>query len=290
MSEDINVTNDDLGEAEQPDGTKVAVGQFGPGPNPADNIEIIREMVSAASANGARLIVLPEYSQALGGALGEWAAEYAESLDGPFVDAMTELADEFSIAIVVGLLEKDAAGDSEQSAKPFNTTVAVLPGAGVVARYRKVHLYDAYTGEESAWLQAGDPAEAPQTFVVDDLTVGIQTCFDLRFPETTRRLVDAGAQLIAVGAQWIAGPKKAHHWVALTGARAIENLVYVAAADQVAPLAVGLSRVISPLGETLVDMGQDVGVSIATVNAQTVTDARRNNPALSLRRYTVEPS
>ena len=285
MSEDINVTNDDLGESEQPDGTKVAVGQFGPGPNPADNIEIIRDMVSAASANGARLIVLPEYAQALGGALGEWVAEYAEALEGPFVEAMTELADEFSIAIVVGLLEKDGV-----NAKPFNTTVAVLPGAGVVARYRKVHLYDAYTGEESAWLQAGDPAEAPQTFVVDDLTVGIQTCFDLRFPETTRRLVDAGAQLIAVGAQWIAGPKKAHHWVALTGARAIENLVYVAAADQVAPLAVGLSRVISPLGETLVDMGQDVGVSIATVHAQTVTDARRNNPALSFRRYTVEPS
>ena len=284
MSEDMSVTNDDLGESEQPDGTKVAVGQFGPGPNPADNIDIIREMVAAASANGARLIVLPEYSQALGGALGEWAAEYAEALDGPFVDAMTELADEYDIAIVVGLLEAVA------GQKPFNTTVAVLPGAGVVARYRKVHLYDAYNGHESEWLQAGDPAEAPQTFVVDDMTVGIQTCFDLRFPEMTRRLVDAGAQLVAVGAQWMAGPKKAHHWVALTGARAIENLVYVAAADQVAPLAVGLSRVISPLGETLVDMGQDTGISIATVNAQTVTDARRNNPALSLRRFTVEPS
>lgn len=284
MSEDMSVTNDDLGESEQPDGTKVAVGQFGPGPNPADNIDIIREMVAAASENGARLIVLPEYSQALGGVLGEWVAEYAEALEGPFVDAMTELADEYDIAIVVGLLEAVA------GQKPFNTTVAVLPGAGVVARYRKVHLYDAYNGQESDWLQAGDPAEAPQTFVVDDVTVGIQTCFDLRFPESTRRLVDAGAQLVAVGAQWMAGPKKAHHWVALTGARAIENLVYVAAADQVAPLAVGLSRVISPLGETLVDMGQDTGISIATINAQVVTDARRNNPALSLRRYTVEPS
>lgn len=280
----MSVTNDDLGESEQPDGTKIAVGQFGPGPNPADNIEIIREMVSAASANGARLIVLPEYSQALGGPLGDWVADYAETLEGPFVEAMTELADEFSIAIVVGLLEKDTSNP-----KPFNTTVAVLPGAGVVARYRKVHLYDAFTGEESAWLQAGDPAEPPQTFVVDDLIVGLQTCFDLRFPETTRRLVDAGAHLIAVGAQWLAGPKKAHHWVSLTGARAIENLVYVAAADQVAPLAVGLSRVISPLGETLVDMGQDVGISMATVNAEAVTDARRNNPALSLRRYTVVP-
>jgi predicted amidohydrolase len=285
VSEEFSTTADGLGEVEDPNGIKIAVAQFGPGPNPADNVSVIGEMVRAAANNGARLIVLPEYAQALAGAMGDWVGSFAESLAGPFVEAMAELADECNIAIVVGMLEKSDNAD----ARPFNTAIAVLPGAGLVARYRKVHLYDAYSVTESDWLQAGDPAEEPQLFFIDDLTVGLQTCFDLRFPETTRRLVDAGAQLIAMGAQWVPGPKKAHHWVALNAARAIENLVYIAAADQIAPLAVGMSRVVSPLGETLIDMGQAMGVSIATVSVEAVNDARRNNPSLSLRRFGIDP-
>lgn len=119
--------------------------------------------------------------------------------------------------------------------------------------------------------------------------VGLQTCYDLRFPEVTRRIVDAGAHLVAMPSEWVAGPKKAHHWVALTSARAIENMVFVAGADQIPPVAVGMSRIVSPLGETLADMGQTLGVSIATVNVQAVIDAREANPALELRRYSVQP-
>jgi predicted amidohydrolase len=207
-------------------------------------------------------------------------------MDGPFVEAMCELADECTIGIVIGMLEKS---DTPDDQRPYNTAIAVLPGAGVVAKYRKVHLYDAFDMLESEWMQAGDPAEAPQLFTIDDLTVGMQTCFDLRFPESTRRLVDAGAHMVALIAEWISGPKKAHHWAALTSARAIENTVYLAAADQIPPIAVGMSRVISPLGETLIDMGQQMGVSIATVNLQAVLDARKTNPSLELRRFSVQP-
>jgi deaminated glutathione amidase len=286
MTEEFDTKNDDLGESQDVGGVKVAVAQFGPGPNPAENVSTIQALVHAASHNGARLIVLPEYSSVLGGKLGDWVCEYAESLDGPFVDAMTELADECNIAIVIGMLEKS---DNPDDKRPFNTAIAVLPGAGIVARYRKVHLYDAFDMLESEWMQAGDPAEAPQLFTVDDITVGMQTCFDLRYPEITRRLVDAGAHMVALIAEWISGPKKAHHWAALTSARAIENTVYLAAADQIPPIAVGMSRVISPLGETLIDMGNQMGVSIATVNIQAVIDARKTNPSLELRRYSVAP-
>lgn len=284
MSEEFTTKNDDLGESEDIGGVKIAVAQFGPGPNVADNISTIEALVAAASENGARMIVLPEYSHFLGGELGQWTIDYAESLEGEFVDEMAQFADAFNIAIVVGMLEKsDVPGDD----RPYNTAVAVLPGVGVAARYRKVHLYDAFNVVESSWMQSGDPDEAPQTFVVDGVVVGMQTCFDLRFPETTRRIVDAGAHVIALIAEWISGPKKAHHWAALTSARAIENTVYVAAADQIPPVAVGMSRVISPIGETLIDMGGQMGVSIATVNVQAVEDARQANPSLKLRRYDV---
>lgn len=286
MAEEFTTNNDDLGESQDVGGVKVAVAQFGPGPNVADNISVIGSLVQAAAENGARMVILPEYSSVLGGRLGDWVNEYAESLHGPFVEAMAVLADENNIGIVVGMLEKS---DTADDARPYNTAIAVLPGAGVVARYRKVHMYDAFDVIESEWMQSGDPAEEPQLFTIDDLTVGMQTCFDLRFPETTRRLVDAGAHMIALIAEWISGPKKAHHWAALTSARAIENTVYVAAADQIPPIAVGMSRVISPLGETLIDMGQQMGVSIATVNVQAVEDARATNPSLKLRRYSVTP-
>jgi predicted amidohydrolase len=286
MSEEFETKNDDLGESKDTGGVKIAVAQFGPGPNVADNVGTIQALVHAAAENGARMIVLPEYSSVLGGEPGPWINDYAESLDGQFVDEMADLADTCDIAIVVGMLEKS---DSDKDTRPYNTAIAVLPGAGVVARYRKVHLFDAFNFTESTWLQPGDPAEEPQTFTVDGVVVGMQTCFDLRFPETTRRIVDAGAHVIALVAEWMSGPKKAHHWAALTSARAIENTVYVAAADQIPPVAVGMSRVISPIGETLIDMGGQMGVSIATVNVQAVEDARETNPALKLRRYDVVP-
>lgn len=284
MSEEFTTRNDDLGESEDIGGVKIAVAQFGPGPNVAENISTIEALVAAAAENGARMIVLPEYSQILGGELGQWVIDYAESLEGEFVEEMAQISDSFNIAIVVGMLEKsDVSGDN----RPYNTAVAIVPGAGVVARYRKVHLFDAFNFVESDWMQSGDPTEEPQTFEVDGVVVGMQTCFDLRFPETTRRIVDAGAHVIALIAEWISGPKKAHHWAALTSARAIENTVYVAAADQIPPVAVGMSRVISPIGETLIDMGGQMGVSIATVNVQAVIDARKTNPSLQLRRYDV---
>ncbi len=285
MAEEISTTNDQLGEAEDANGIKIAVAQFGPGPNPAENVNMIEALAHAAAENGARLLVLPEYSSVLGGKLDSWVNEYAEPLDGPFVEAMTDLAEVCNMGIVVGMLEKS---DTED-ARPFNTAIAVLPGAGLVAKYRKVHLFDAYQEKESAWLQPGNPADAPETFEVDGMVVGLQTCFDLRFPESMRQLADAGVQLVALIAQWLAGPKKAHHWAALTSARAIENMLYIAAADQIPPIAVGMSRVISPIGETLVDMGQQMGVSIATVNPQAVLDAREMNPALDLRRYSIVP-
>jgi len=267
-------------------GVFVAVAQFGPGPNPADNVDAIRELVEAASENGAKIVVLPEYSSSFCGALGDWVNTFAEPLTGPFVTAMRALAAECDIAVIVGLLE---ASDDAEDTRPFNTVVAINASGDIMARYRKVHLFDAYGSMESDWIAPGDPEEAPELCELAGLVVGLQTCYDLRFPEVTRRLVDAGAELVAIPSEWLAGPKKAHHWVALIAARAIENLVFVAAADQIAPVAVGMSRVISPLGETLIDMGQTAGIAMAEVFIEALVDARQANPALELRRYGVSP-
>src|SRR5690606_7712975 len=100
---------------------------------------------------------------------------------------------------------------------------------------------------ESKWIAPGD-LEAPQLFEVAGLKVGLQTCYDLRFPEVSRTLVDAGADVLAVPSEWVRGPLKEHHWRTLVTARALENTVYVAAADHPAPIGAGNSMVVDPMG------------------------------------------
>ena len=144
----------------------------------------------------------------------------------------------------------------EQAAgAPYNTVV-VRGGARV--DYRKIHLYDSFGYKESDVLAAG-PIE-PAAFDLDGTTVGVMTCYDLRFPELARRLVDAGAEVIVVPAAWVAGPRKVEHWTTLLRARAIENTVYVVGVGQPAPRYSGHSTVIGPLGDVLVEGGDDAEI------------------------------
>lgn len=131
--------------------------------------------------------------------------------------------------------------------------------------------------------------EAPQLLSVNGFTVGMQTCYDLRFPEVTRTLVDAGADVIALPAEWVPGPLKEFHWNTLIRARAIENTVYLIAADQAAPTGAGNSAILDPMGNTLASVGESADIALATLSQERLADVRRANPALSLRRYRVEP-
>ena len=262
----------------------VAVAQYAPGADLAENERLLRENVAVAAGRGAKLVVVPEYASFFLPDLGPELVRNAQGLDGSFVSLMRSLAREYGVAIVAGLVATSA--EPERFA---NTLVAVDASGEVVAEYRKVHLYDAFGAKESDWVVAGDTS-APQTFVVGGVRVGLQTCYDLRFPEVSRRLVDAGAQLIAIPAEWVRGPLKEHHWTTLLEARAIENTVYFAAADHPAPVGVGHSTVIDPRGATLAGGGIDAGVSLGWVSLDVLEAVREQNPALELRRYRVVPN
>lgn len=261
----------------------VAVAQYAPGADPAENERLLREHVAIAAGRGARLVVVPEYASFFLPDLGEELVRRAQSLDGAFVSRMRALAVHHGVAIVAGLV-----AESEDPGRFANTLVAVDSSGEVAAQYRKVHLYDAFGAKESDWVVPGE-LSAPQTFVVGGVRVGLQTCYDLRFPEVTRTLVDAGAQLIAIPAEWVRGPLKEHHWKTLLAARAIENTVYFAAADHPAPIGVGHSAVVDPRGATLAGAGVDPGVSIGWVSLDVIDAVREQNPALELRRYRVLP-
>jgi len=262
----------------------VAVAQFAPTADTEANLDTIRDLAEAAVARGAGLVLFPEYASFFVNPVGAAFLEAAEPLDGAFVVALRGLADRLGATIVAGMAE--LAGEPGRF---FNTVVAVAPDRGLVASYRKQHLYDAFGARESEWVAPG-ALDEPQTFTASGVTVGLQTCYDLRFPEVTRRIVDAGAELVLVPAEWVHGNLKVHHWRTLVIARAIENTVYVAAADQTPPIGVGTSLVVDPMGVVLAELAETADVGVAEVAASRVHDVRATNPSLALRRFRVIPS
>lgn len=260
-----------------------AVAQFTPRDDRAHNRDLVSGLLAAAAARGARLVVFPEYSSFFVDPLGPAFARNAEPLDGEFVGALAAAARAHGVYAIAGLVERTAERD-----KFANTLVAVNPAGDTVAVYRKQHLYDAFGSRESEWVVPGRLTE-PETFDVDGLRVGMQTCYDLRFPEVTRRLADAGADLVAVPAEWVRGPLKEHHWRTLLAARAIENTLYIAAADHAPPIGVGASAIVDPMGVTIAALAETAGVVVAETSLERVRAVRERNPALALRRYRVLP-
>ncbi len=260
----------------------IAVAQFAPTGDAAANRDAIAALTRRAVERGASVVLFPEYSSYFTDPFDDSLAQHAEPLDGPFVRALTALAAELGVHVVAGLTERASDGGRVR-----NTVVAV-DGSGIVARYRKQHLYDAFGQRESDWVEPGE-LEPPQTFVAGGLTFGLMTCYDLRFPEVARTLADAGADVALVPAEWVRGPLKEHHWTTLLAARAIENTMYVAAADHPPTLGIGHSAIVDPQGVTIAAIGTATDVAVAWVDADAIRNVRRVNPALALRRYRVVP-
>ena len=260
----------------------IAVAQFAPTADATANLTEIDRLARRAVARGASVVVFPEYSSYFVDPFDTTLVSNAQPLDGPFVQTLAALAAELGVHLVAGLLEK-----ADTGSRVRNTVVAV-DGSGVVASYRKQHLYDAFGQRESDWVEPGE-LTPPQTFQVAGLAFGLMTCYDLRFPEVARALADAGADVALVPAEWVRGPLKEHAWTTLLAARAIENTMYVAAADHPPTLGVGHSAVVDPLGVTIAQIGTATDVAVAWADRDTIANVRRVNPALELRRYRVLP-
>jgi predicted amidohydrolase len=249
---------------------RVALVQEASTLDPARNRDRLRELVPSDTD----LVVLPEAFQRDFGDTVSDLAPHAEELDGPFATELATVAAERGTTVVAGMFEAGPDG-----ARPFNT---LLVRGAVQASYRKIHLYDSFGYRESDRLSPG--AVEPVVLGLGGFTVGLMTCYDLRFPELARSLVDAGADVLVVPAAWVAGDRKVDHWRTLLKARAIENTVYVAAAAQPAPRYSGHSMLVSPMGDVVAETGPDAGVVTGLVEASVIAEARRTNPSLANRR------
>ncbi|HKN52694.1 MAG TPA: carbon-nitrogen hydrolase family protein [Amycolatopsis sp.] len=261
----------------------VAVAQFAPGDDKADNLARVTGLVGDAVARGARVVVLPEYTMFTVPAMDHRFVSSAEDLDGEFVTGLRALAKDREITVVAGINEALPGGD-----RISNTLVAAGADGSISALYRKIHLYDAFGVRESDVIRPGEITE-PETFEVDDVVFGLQTCYDLRFPEVTRRLADAGAHAVLLPAEWVPGPLKEYHWSTLIRARAIENTVYLVASGQNAPTGSGHSMIVDPMGVVVTSLGEQTGTAAGEISRHRIDEVRTKNPALKLRRFTVGP-
>jgi deaminated glutathione amidase len=239
----------------------------------AANITVAVEAIAAAAEHHADLVMLPEAFMHDFGTRDTDLAAVAEPLDGRFVGTLTELARKYHAVVVAGMFET-----GPDSAHAYNTVVVVGPDGGLVTSYRKTHLYDSFGYRESDRLSAGD--SGPVTFDAFGLTCGVMTCYDLRFPEHARKLIDADAQVLLVPAAWVRGPLKEDHWATLLRARAIENTCYVLAAGQCGARYIGCSMVVDPMGVVVAALGEESGLVVAEVDAGRVATVRRTNPSL----------
>ena len=260
------------------DGMRIALAQIASGDDVAANLGLVRDVVARAADAGAELLLLPEYTMHERKRVDASFVAAAEPLDGPFGSAVADLARSRGLPLVIGMVERDPAGG-----RPYNTLGAFDADGGIAASYRKIHLFDSFGFRESEWI-APAPEPLPVTVRLAGLTVGLLTCYDLRFPELARALATEGADLLAVCSSWVPGPHKAEQWRTLARARAIENGCLVAGVNQAEPISIGRSLVVSPDGEVLAEAEGGPALVVVDVDPGEVTAARDRDPGLRLRR------
>ncbi|WP_435124955.1 carbon-nitrogen family hydrolase [Halobaculum sp. D14] len=254
---------------------------------PAANRERAVDAVEAAADRGADLVALPELWNVGYFAFDAYSRQ-AEPLGGPTLTELRDVAADNDVALLAGSVVEDLeasadAGEAVPADEGLANTAVLFDASGDRRLvYRKHHLFG-YDSAETELLTAG---ETLQTADVCGFTVGVTTCYDLRFPELYRRLADAGVTLTLVPSAW--PYPRVEHFETLPRARAVENLGYVAtvngAGEQGDAELVGRSTVYDPWGTTLASAADDPTLVTADVDPGRVDDVRDDFPALRDRR------
>lgn len=262
---------------------KIGIAQINSLENKAENITKALRMIDEAAQNGADFVVLPEYVDYMGE--DKEKTKQAEHIPGPTTDAFAKKAKEHGIYLNCGSILEIA-----DESRVYNTSVLFNPTGEVIARYRKIHLYDAnfkgrLTEKESDTIKPGDEIVTAETSFGK---VGLTICYDMRFPELYRTLALQGSKIIFVPAAFPLYTG-AHHWEILLRARAIENQCYIVTVGQIGPskpnrITYGNSMIINPWGTVVARAQESECVVVQEIDLEYVDKVRSDMQCLLHRR------
>ena len=238
-----------------------------------DKLRTIEKAVEAVKgARGADLIILPELWNIGFMSFDRYLAE-AEDRNGPTLGKLKDLAKELKAYLHTGsFVEKDGN-------KYYNSSYLLSPKGEIMVYYRKLHLFG-HNSEESKILSPGDSVVVVKTPLG---TFGLATCYDLRFPELFRRMIEKGAEVFLICSAW--PYPRLEHWILLNRVRALENQCFLVSANSVgvnmSAQFVGHSMVVDPWGVVLAGGGDDEVVLRAEINLKDLKKARECFPALA---------
>lgn len=255
---------------------KVALGQFAVNREWQKNADLCIGLMRDALAGGADLLVLPEGVLATDIADPDWVLKAAQPLDGPFLTQLLAASQGNTLTTIMSVHVPADEG------KACNVLIALRSGE-IIATYEKLHLYDAFTMQESQRVRPGQTI--PPLIEVAGMKVGLMTCYDIRFPELARRLALDGAGVLVLPAAWVKGPQKEMHWDLLTRARALENTCYLVAVGECGPRNIGSSLVVDPLGVAIARAAEAAALIFADLDPQRIAYARCVLPVLENRRF-----
>jgi predicted amidohydrolase len=268
---------------------RVAIVQLNTQDDLATSLSRVRHWAAEAAAAGAQFVAFPENFAFM----GEEAErrDLAERLDGvfpgPIFTAVAESASKHGLWILGGGMPEK----SDDASRPYNTAVLVDPRGGLAVKYRKVHLFDVMTPDGTSYRESAATSAGVEAVTAEVLGVrlGLSICYDVRFPELYRRLVDQGARVLLVPAAFTV-PTGKDHWHALLRARAIENQTYVLAPAQHGRhprgrTTYGKAVVVDPWGEVVAQCSEGEGLAIANLDFAYQDRVRTALPSLLHRKW-----
>lgn len=267
---------------------KVAAIQMASGPNVSANLLEAKRLISMASKSRVKLIVLPENFAIMGMSEIDKVNIREQEGKGQIQDFLKEQALKHDLWIVGGTIPLVANDE-----KKIRAACILYDNTGTqVIRYDKAHLFDVHLPESDERYIESETIEAGDVCCVQDTPfgkLGIAVCYDLRFPELFRSMLDYDVEVIAIPSAFTEKTGKSH-WDVLVRSRAIENLSYVIAADQGGyhvngRESHGNSMIVDPWGNVLDRLPNGSGVVIATINRKALHKTRQSFPVLSHRKF-----
>jgi predicted amidohydrolase len=270
-----------------PDTLRVAAVQLSSQEDVDRNLSECRRLIDVAAKGGAALVLLPENFAYMGPEEGKRAfTERLGDVAAPIQRVLSESARTHGITVIAGGLPE--ASDDPQ--RPYNTCAVFGPNGELAASYRKIHLFDVDLADGTSYRESNGSSSGKDPVVVSvgGFGVGLSICYDLRFPELYRALVDRGAELLVVPAAFTLTTGK-DHWHVLLRARAIESQCFVVAAAQwgkhpLGRMTYGHSLLVDPWGTIVAEASDRPGVVLADVVREDLRRVRAAVPSLKHRR------